>query len=361
MVGSVRVHGPSQPCRTYCAAAALFLLSLNAASSVGYLGSSRAAMRVPGSAGRAGTSHSQAAASEREAAESLEVGDLVVLAPDWENFDDAPDGPLKPGDVGRLIGDIAEYYPKPLKVEFEGETWLYMLGALEKAPAAESQRLAEREKAVKDLLKECEATSRGQSGKSNKQALELIKAVEDLNPTARPSDRPELLEGTWRLIFASEDVTRSSPFFWGWRQLLAGVPDPLPLTRALFGTEQLSESIFAITDNIPIKTIGEAVQTLSDGVLVNRVELKILGVGQTFMTTTCRYTGISEDGASLALIVQTTQPSESSIPEADRLVFPSEALLGSSAQVTMRVTYLDDRLRISRNVDDQVFVYSRMQ
>ena len=116
------------------------------------------------------------------------------------------------------------------------------------------------------------------------------------------------LEGTWRLIFASEDggklfgnvvdgwrlsdleietlpfckdVTRSSPFFWGWRQMLKarlmvegwvmcdgwchglrpadqsdfclfawmcfemrgqGVPDPSPVSRSLFGTQDAGGS-----------------------------------------------------------------------------------------------------------------------
>ena len=92
----------------------------------------------------------------------------------------------------------------------------------------------------------------------------------------RPLSAPRgLLEGTWRLIYASEDVTRSSPFFWAWRQMLQGVPDPSPLSRSLLGTKELSDSIFAITDGIPLKNVGEATQSFLNGKVVNRVAVEV--------------------------------------------------------------------------------------
>eukprot|EP00930_Biecheleria_cincta_P104438 TRINITY_DN96733_c0_g1_i1.p1 TRINITY_DN96733_c0_g1~~TRINITY_DN96733_c0_g1_i1.p1 ORF type:complete len:365 (-),score=53.11 TRINITY_DN96733_c0_g1_i1:162-1256(-) len=348
----------------FWATVTLAWLSLHVPSIVGFAGAlTRRGKLHPvhysGSLLRAVTSGASAESLQNK---PLNVGDYVVLASDCERFDDAVDGPLKSGDVGQIV-KYDEDRPKPLTVEFEGRTWCYMLGALVKAPPVQFEGSTERQEAVtKQLLEACKATSRGQSGteEERQSTLELIQALEDLNPTPRPSEHAKLLEGTWSLRFASEDVTRSSPFFWGWRKMLAGVPDPSPITRMLFGTEQLSETIFAVTDSIPIKTIGEARQTLSAGVLVNQLELKIAGVGQTFMTTTCQYVQAGRDGDTLALTVQTTQPSESTVPFADALVFPSEALLGKSAAVTMRVTYLDEQIRVVRNADDQVFVYSRI-
>ncbi|CAE7589242.1 unnamed protein product, partial [Symbiodinium necroappetens] len=198
------------------------------------------------------------------------------------------------------------------------------------------------------LLAAAASTCRGQCGsEADRQgALQLVKAMEALNPTPEPTKG--LLEGKWRLIFASEDVTRSSPFFWGWRRMLEGIPDPSPLSRALFNTEELSESIFAFTDGIPLKNIGEATQTLYNGQIVNRVAVEIWGLGTTVMTTTCRYMP-AEDPSELLLTVETTQAVDNTLPLADQVVFPSETFLGDNARLRARVTYLDEDLRIFRN------------
>lgn len=209
------------------------------------------------------------------------------------------------------------------------------------------------------LLAASAATCRGQCGTdvAREGALQLVKAMEALNPTQEPAKQQGFLEGTWRLIFASEDVTRSSPFFWGWRQMLKGVPDPSPISRSLFGTQDLSESIFAFTDGIPLKTVGEATQSLINGKMVNRVAVEVFGAGKTMMTTTSRYEA-STDGTELLMTVETTQAVDNTLPFADQVVFPSESFLGENAQVRVRITYLDDDLRIFRNEeDDQVFVY----
>lgn len=229
------------------------------------------------------------------------------------------------------------------------------------AAAAAAGTAAARREVRLQLLAACASTCRGQCGTdaSKAGALQLVQALEALNPTQEPAREPGLIEGEWRLIFASEDVTRSSPFFWGWRKLLQGVPDPFPVTRALFGTEELSDSIFAVTDGIPMKVIGEATQTLLAGKLVNKVMLKVYGVGETLMTTTCRYEPGTVDGGDLKLTIETTQAMDSTLPVVDSFVFPSEAFLGDSSRVLMRITYLDDDLRVSRTADDQVFVYSR--
>ncbi|CAJ1387121.1 unnamed protein product, partial [Effrenium voratum] len=226
------------------------------------------------------------------------------------------------------------------------------------AAAAAAGTAAARKEVRLRLLAAAAATCRGQCGSAAARdgALQLIKAIEALNLTLEPAKQAGYLEGTWRLIYASEDVTRSSPFFWGWRQLLKGIPDPSPVSRAVLGTEELSESIFAITDGIPMKTVGEATQTLVNGQMVNRVEVEVFGFGKTVMTTTCRYEPIN--GSELMLTVETTQAVENTLPFADQVVFPSESLLGESARVRVRITYLDDVLRIVRNdKDDQVFVY----
>jgi len=228
------------------------------------------------------------------------------------------------------------------------------------AAAAAGTAAARREVRLR-LLAAAASTCRGQCGSDTDRegALQLVRAMEALNPTAQPTQKGGLLEGTWRLIYASEDVTRSSPFFWGWRKMLKGIPDPSPLSRAAFGTEELSESIFAFTDSIPLKTVGEATQTIYNGQMVNRVAVEVWGLGATMMTTTCRYMP-ADDPAELMVTIETTQAIDNTLPLADQVVFPSESFLGDNARIRIRITYLDEDLRIFRNeLDDQVFVYVR--
>eukprot|EP00929_Paragymnodinium_shiwhaense_P015265 TRINITY_DN123328_c0_g1_i1.p1 TRINITY_DN123328_c0_g1~~TRINITY_DN123328_c0_g1_i1.p1 ORF type:complete len:303 (-),score=40.50 TRINITY_DN123328_c0_g1_i1:240-1148(-) len=230
--------------------------------------------------------------------------------------------------------------------------------------AVESTDSLERTRLQRRFLEVAAGSCRGQcaTDRMKGQALDLIDSLEALNPTAASAEATELLEGRWRLVFASEDVSRSSPFFWAWRQFLGEVPDPSPITRLAFGTEKLVESVFAITDGIPIKGIGEATQEFSMGTLVNQVNLQIFGVGECMMTTTSTYVPQAGRSDTLSLTIETTQTVGATIAAADGIVFPSKELLGDSAQVDMRISYLDENLRVSRNdAAGQVFVYTRVQ
>ena len=65
------------------------------------------------------------------------VGCGVQLAPDFEEYSDAKDGPLKPGDKGVLIEDDGS--SKPFRVEFDGRTWWYDRSALRVAELSKSR------------------------------------------------------------------------------------------------------------------------------------------------------------------------------------------------------------------------------
>lgn len=84
-----------------------------------------------------------------------------------------------------------------------------------------------------------------------------------------------LLNGEWRLIYATEAVTRSSPFFWAFRKATSGTYQPIPLLPAA-----LSDALFAITDGIPFASVGSATQTItgfgnSTGTLVSSVQVSL--------------------------------------------------------------------------------------
>jgi hypothetical protein len=172
-----------------------------------------------------------------------------------------------------------------------------------------------------------------------------------------------LLSGEWECIYAPEDLTRSSPFFWAFRRAFPGN----------------SDQIFEITDAIPapIKEVGPAVQTIDMDAktLVSQVKVATLGgLATSMMTTRCtieRTEGL--DG--LVLKVETTKPEESTVlqklgPLGDFLnqnskPFPSgealERVVEGSSKVCMVTTFCDEGLRISMNMDrpGEVFVWTR--
>lgn len=201
-----------------------------------------------------------------------------------------------------------------------------------------------------------------------------IRDLEQLGEDAgfgQASSLSGLMSGEWELIYASDDITRSSPFFWAFRRAFP----------------EQSDQIFEITDMIPapIKMVGPATQTLDidsnarpvTGTLVSRVKVATLGgVATSIMTTRCDV--MNADGLDgLRLKVESTKPEESTIlqklgPLGEIIndqtpPFPSgealERAQPGSSEVVMRTTYCDEGLRVTRNEDrlkDDVFVWKRV-
>jgi len=194
----------------------------------------------------------------------------------------------------------------------------------------------------------------------------LVAEAEAENPTRAPA-RSGLLEGEWRLVFASEDVTRSSPFFWACRRL--GLKDPTPFSSLVLGSDDLIETTFTITDNIPLTYMGVATQRLESGTLVNQVGVGVFITGESQMTTTCAYQPDPADPAALLLTVQKTEVLGTSLAAnvLRGISFPSgdwfQGYLGEDeAKVQMRITYLDEKVRIVRDGSrpSACFVYARV-
>lgn len=186
-------------------------------------------------------------------------------------------------------------------------------------------------------------------------------------------DMASTLEGEWDLLYTNDDPTRSSPFFHAFRKALADVPDPLSIL-----TPSLSESVFAITDSIPIKSVGTVKQYFSkeeDNIikLKSEVRVKVDPVGSSLMTTTSKVY-LNEDDKELELQVQKTEVLDSTvsrfIPFLDNIQekfggFPSGASLElarpGSSTIYMSILYLDAVLRIIKysSSPDKVFIYKK--
>lgn len=222
---------------------------------------------------------------------------------------------------------------------------------------------ADLDKCKSDLLTYCQSPA----AQSN-YVLDKIAAVERLgeqNGIGQGSSYSGLLAGEWELVYAPEDITRSSPFFWAFRKAF---PDS-------------SDQIFGITDAIPdpLKVVGPAYQSIDidvsgNGSLISRVKVATLGgVATSIMTT--RATLFADDLETVMVRVDTTKPEESTIlkklgPLGDTLsksspAFPSgealERVKQGSSTIPMLTTFCDGTLRIScyNSKRDKKFVWKR--
>lgn len=215
---------------------------------------------------------------------------------------------------------------------------------------------------------------------STKPELRQVRAmVDELESTAervgigQASAVSGWLQGEWELLYAPEDDTRSSPFFWAFRKAF---PDN-------------SDQIFGITDAIPasIKQVGPSFQEIifdgditlsSQGSFVSRVKVATMGgMATSIMTTRASIVGV--DGVDgLRLKIETTKPEKSTIIEKlfgplsatfneNAPAFPSgevlERVAPGSSEVIMRTTFCDEGLRISRDDErfDEVYVWRRKE
>ena len=120
---------------------------------------------------------------------------------------------------------------------------------------------------------------------------QIFQVIDDLSKSSVSFATEDML-GEWELLYSDDDVTRASPFFWAFRKALSGIEDPLRIV----GPKLLSESIFKITDSIPLKSIGTASQIFEEddtkerGSLRSRIQVKVNpGNFQSVMATTSKW------------------------------------------------------------------------
>jgi hypothetical protein len=220
----------------------------------------------------------------------------------------------------------------------------------------------ERFRQAKDSLIQC-AKLKSPSLQEIRSKTRALEEIAELVGIGQASASSGLLDGEWECIYAPEDITRTSPFFWAFRRAFPSN----------------SDDIFAITDAIPapVKEVGPALQTIDMDAqtLVSRVKVATLnGLATSIMTTRCTIEG-TQGLEGLRIKVETTKPEESTVlqklgPLGEFLnqnakLFPSgealERVVQGSSEVVMITTFCDEGLRISRNQDrfDDIFVWTR--
>ena len=240
---------------------------------------------------------------------------------------------------------------------------------------------------LQSLLITASSTDRGQFASTEQKAAmeELITKLESSSFTSsatisNPTESSFIL-GTWELLYSSTQLFRSSPFF------MAG--------RAACQTQEEAERYDWFCDMhraaLAISEIGKVRQIISSNRMISEFEVSVGSVPFISDFTPFRYSGglpftingaiVSsaditsvDDGHAWELFMDTVEIKGSNVPLLRRVLDQGLKLqsrsLGSflesnvpsysNPKPVFRTTFLNDKIRISRDQDGKVFVYGKV-
>lgn len=202
-------------------------------------------------------------------------------------------------------------------------------------------------------------TNRGECANQQQveSALDLITQLESMNPTGNEADGSEYsIEGCWDLVFTDAQLFESSPFF--------------VTVRELFGDNEKAKQSFKLHRQATnTGEIGLVQQVLTSSQLKSNVDVRnglIPGLPFSLrgkIVSTAELTII--DRYSMKLTMKDTSVQNSNIPGIGSLLSAAslpvgtilKSLMGDLPECFLSTFYLDGDLRITRNKDDNVFVY----
>ena len=110
------------------------------------------------------------------------------------------------------------------------------------------------------------------------------KAVQDLVKSLESTGRLQgSLNGLWELIYADDDVTRASPFFWAFRKAFRNTRSRVKLSSS----GMFADNVFYITDTIPFKSIGTCTQRidLESRSFISQVKVNVDFIGRSLSSS----------------------------------------------------------------------------
>jgi len=249
----------------------------------------------------------------------------------------------------------------------------------EDGPAENMDSPATTSEKILALLVLASSTGRGEFATSaqTENAKNLIIELENANPTAHPTSSP-LSQGTWELVYSDTQLFRSSPFF------MAG--------RAVCSTPEQAEQYDWFCDMhrgaLAISQIGAVRQIVSSSRLVSEFEVKAGAVPFLSDFTPFSYSGgwpvaiegaivssadITPTGDAWEIFMDTVAIKGSNLPglrqaldsglqlQSRQLskVLEENISAYSVPKPIFKTTYLTEALRISRDQDGKVFVYTK--
>jgi hypothetical protein len=186
---------------------------------------------------------------------------------------------------------------------------------------------------------------------------DLVAQLEALNPTSDPAGS---CEGDWDLALSSTPFFQSSPFFQS--------------IRVALGDQRLAENAFDLHDRVTTPTrIGRVRQTITNGdELISEVDLEVglpglpIRIKGTVVTTALwrvQSTDLAEVQIKGTRVRGSNVPLLNQLLDTVQLELPVGALYsqiqGSVPQVPVKTFYLDEGMRITRDLDDNFFVWTR--
>jgi len=219
-------------------------------------------------------------------------------------------------------------------------------------------------------------TGRGEyaSGVQKNAAMKAVSVIEDANRTPEPAVSEDIY-GKWELVYTNTQLFRSSPFFMAGRAICT---DPSDARKFNFFCDMHRKAL-------AISTIQSVRQIITkSGRLVSEFDVSAGAVpflnfysgGYPFAITGSLVSSADwepvNNGTDLELLMDTVKIRGSNIPglrqildqpsaqlESRQLSQAIESVLSTykAPKPVFRTTYLDDRYRMSRDQDDNVFFY----
>lgn len=220
-----------------------------------------------------------------------------------------------------------------------------------------------RDELKRELILLASVTNRGMcaSTEENNLVVDLVSQLEALNPTVDPALNSQ---GDWELCYSSTQSFRSSPFF---------------LTiRAFLGDDNkaMADTAFTIHDRATTASrVGKVRQSLNkkNNELVSEYDLSVgvipglpFRVKGTVVTTAeliaiapetweMRVRGTKINGSNVPFLDQFLDDNAVEIPVGEAY----KTLSGSVPTAVLKTFYVDEGMRITRDIDDNFFVFIR--
>lgn len=224
----------------------------------------------------------------------------------------------------------------------------------------------EQDEQIRDALKRellllSSITNRGEYASVDEQnmLIDLVSQLEALNPTANPAANSE---GEWDLCLSSTQFFRSSPFFQSIRVAMGD------------DNKAMVENGFDIHDRATTASrVGRVRQTVTNNQLKSEVDLEVglvpglpIRVKGTVVTTASlqvvspetyetRIESTQVKGSNVPLLNQWLDDLKVTLPMGDLY----NTVAGKVPVVPFKTYYVDEAVRITRDVDDNFFVFTR--
>jgi len=220
-----------------------------------------------------------------------------------------------------------------------------------------------RDELKRELILLASVTNRGTcaTNEENNLVVDLVSQLEALNPTVDPALNSA---GDWELCYSSTQSFRSSPFFLTLRSFMGE------------DNKAMADTAFAIHDRATTASrVGKVRQIINkdNSELISEYDLSV-GVlpGMPFrvkgtVVTTAELTAIPPE--TWELTVRGTKINGSNVPLVDVFLDDNaveipvgeayKAISGSVPTAVLKTFYVDEAMRISRDMDDNFFVFIR--